>query len=257
MNWPKIRLVDLSVPIMNCAFEPQEQVIMYWTHEEFGRQAAKNMGIDPNDLPDGMGTSSETLRVASHAATHLDAPYHYGPLSEGKPAKRIDEVPLEWCFGDGVVLDFHDRPAGYEITAQDVRDALKKIGYTLKPRDIVCIRTGADKHHRKPDFFECFAGMSREATLWLIEQGIKVMATDAWGFDVPYKFMKRNHEAGRPHSLWPSHFLAREREYIHAEKLANLEQLPPFGFKIALFPIKVERASGSWIRAVAFVPEEG
>jgi kynurenine formamidase len=42
---------------------------------------------------------------------------------------------------------------------------------------------------------------------------------------------------------------------MHAEKLANLDKLPPFGFKISLFPIKIEKASGAWIRAVAYVPE--
>lgn len=254
-EWPRCRIVDLSVPLMSFSFEPQKTEIVYWDHELFGRQACKNMGVDPADLPDGMGTSSETLSVGSHAGTHLNAPYHYGPLSEGRPAKRIDEVPLAWCFGDGLVLDFHEKPPGYEITPEDFQEALHEIGYTLKPWDIVCVRTDADKHYRKPDFFECFPGVSREATLWLIEQGIKVTATDAWGWDVPYKYMKRNHEAGRPNSLWPSHFVSREREYLHAEKLANLDQLPPHGFKIALFPIKIEKASGAWVRAVAFVPE--
>lgn len=254
-SWPNCRLVDLSIPLMNSSYEPQETKIVYWDHELFGRQCCKSMGVDPADLPDGMGTSSENLEIGSHAGTHLDAPYHYGPLSEGTPAKRIDEVPLDWCFGDGVVLDFHDKPAGYEISAKDMQDSLEKIAYTLKPRDIVCVRTDADKRYRKPDFFECFPGVSREATLWLIDQGIKVTATDAWGWDVPYKQMKANYDAGRPDSLWPSHFVAREREYLHAEKLANLDQLPATGFKISLFPIKIEKASGAWIRAVAYVLE--
>ncbi|HEY7678165.1 MAG TPA: cyclase family protein, partial [Candidatus Methylomirabilis sp.] len=42
----------------------------------------------------------------------------------------------------------------------------------------------------------------------------------------------------------------------HAEKLTNLDKLPPHGFKVALFPIKVKKASGAWIRAVAFLDEE-
>ncbi|HBK79491.1 MAG TPA: cyclase [Nitrospinae bacterium] len=255
VDWPNFRIVDLSVPLMNFSHEPQSTEIVYWDHELFGRQCCRNLGVDPADLPDGMGTSSETLKVGSHAGTHLDAPYHYGPLSEGKPAKRIDEVPLEWCCGDGVVLDFHEKPAGYEIGVQDMKDALDKIDYSLKPMDIVCVRTDADKRYYKPDFFECFPGVSPEATIWLIEQGIKVTATDAWGWDVPYKFMKANYDAGKPNSLWPSHFVAREREYLHVEKLANLDQLPGSGFKISLFPIKIEKASGAWIRAVAYVPE--
>ena len=255
VQWPKCRLVDLSVPIMNNAMEPQEQVIMYWDHATFGRKICKDLGVDPTALPDGMGNASETLHVHSHAGTHIDAPYHFGPMPEGKPAKRIDEVPLEWLFGDGVVLDFHDKPAGYEISAADIENALKKIDYTLKPMDIVCIRTDAYKRHLHPDFFVCYPGMSAEATHWLLDRGIKVMAIDAWGFDIPYPYMKKNFEAGRPNSLWPAHFLGRDREYMHAEKLANLDKLPPYGFKISLFPVKIDRASGAWIRAVAHVPE--
>jgi len=56
--------------------------------------------------------------------------------------------------------------------------------------------------------------------------------------------------------LWPAHFLGREREYCHIEKMANLDKIPkPFGFKVACFPIKVEKASAGWVRAVAIIEE--
>jgi len=35
------------------------------------------------------------------------------------------------------------------------------------------------------------------------------------------------------------------------EKLSNLEALPPAGFVIACFPVKIEAASAGWTRAVA------
>jgi len=64
-----------------------------------------------------------------------------------------------------------------------------------------------------------------------------------------------NYDEGKPNALWPSHFMARERVYLHAENLANLDQLPVTGFEISFFPIKIERASGAWIRAIAHLPE--
>ena len=70
-QWPKCRIVDLSIPLMNFSYEPQQTEIVYWDHELFGRQSCKNMGVDPADLPDGMGNSSEILNVGSHAGTHL------------------------------------------------------------------------------------------------------------------------------------------------------------------------------------------
>ena len=39
------------------------------------------------------------------------------------------------------------------------------------------------------------------------------------------------------------------------EKLANLDQLPPFGFKVICFPVKVYKASAGWTRAVALLEQ--
>jgi kynurenine formamidase len=40
----------------------------------------------------------------------------------------------------------------------------------------------------------------------------------------------------------------------HVEKLYNLKKLPrPFGFKVALFPVKLENCTAGWVRAVAIL----
>jgi len=63
------------------------------------------------DLRGGKYCALERACLTTHDTSHLDAPWHYAPTSEGKPAKKIDEIPLEWCYGDGVVLDFHHKKA--------------------------------------------------------------------------------------------------------------------------------------------------
>jgi kynurenine formamidase len=65
-------------------------------------------------------------------------------MDRGMPSLTIDEIPLEWCFGDGVVLDFRHKADGDRITVGDVEKELKRIKYEIKPLDIVLIHTGAD-----------------------------------------------------------------------------------------------------------------
>jgi kynurenine formamidase len=249
------QIIDLSEPIMPTPPGAMLKVeIVYSTHEESAVRDGAFFGFSPEDLPDGRFAAVEMVSLTTHSGTHLDAPYHYGPMSGGKPARRIDEVPLEWCYGDGVVLDFTHKKAGEEIGVKDYEKALKKIKYTLKPWDIVLAMTGADKYYGKPNYGSVHPGNTRESTLWLVDQGIKVMGIDAWGWDKPFDVMVDELKRGIKGKLWGAHFAGKEKEYCHIENLANLDKIPrPYGFKVAVFPIKVPRAGGAWVRAVAIV----
>src|SRR5690349_10756771 len=145
----KLRLIDLSVPLENlAASEPMPAQIHYVRHEDEGlEQMRRFFGVRPEDLvySDGKGWAIEEIHAITHTGTHVDAPYHYGPVSEGKPARTIDQVPLEWCFAPGVVLDVRHKAAGELITTADLEAALDRIGYRLQPLDVVLLRTGADE----------------------------------------------------------------------------------------------------------------
>jgi len=253
----KSKVIDLSVTMANNppgSFIQSE--IMYYSHEEGAKARGKSLNLPEGFFPENRFAAEEVTKVSTHAGTHLDAPWHYGPTSEGKPAKPIDEIPLEWCYGDGVVLDFSYKKAGELISAQDVQKALVKISYKLKPLDIVLIRTDASKHYGEPGYENTHPGMGRESTLWLIEQGIKVMGIDAFGWDRPFGVMLRECQSGAKGVFWAGHFVGKEKEYCHLENLANLDLIPvPYGFKVAVFPIKIKRASAGWVRAVAIVDE--
>jgi kynurenine formamidase len=49
------------------------------------------------------------------------------------------------------------------------------------------------------------------------------------------------------------HKAGRHIGYCHLEKLHNLEQLPSTGFTVSCFPVKIDRASAGWARAVAII----
>jgi kynurenine formamidase len=174
----EVRLIDLSVSLEHdAAGELGKPKIEYVTHEAGGLQGMMEVfGAKPEHLvySKGHGWAVENLAVSSHTATHIDAPYHYGAMSEGKPARRIDEVPLKWFFGPGVVLDMRHRRPGEVISIADLQQKLRDINYSLSPHDIVLIHTGAAKRWGTPDYFRQ-PGLDRESTLWLVEQGIHVI----------------------------------------------------------------------------------
>lgn len=251
----KIQLVDLSTPIMEGQAGMSPVKIEYRTHEDTAKAIAPTLGIEPSDFPEGRFAGSERLTLSAHTGTHMDAPWHYWPTSEGKPSRRIDQVPLEWCYSDGVVLDFTHKKTGEAISITDFQQALKKIDYQLKPLDIVLVMTGvSNKYWGKPEYDRMDPGVGREPTLWLIDQGIKVMGIDAWGWDRPFNVMVEEVKRGIKGKLWEGHYAGKEKEYCHLENLTNLDKIPrSYGFKVAVFPIKITRGSGGWVRAVAIV----
>ena len=255
----ELRIVDLSVSLEHdAAGERTKPKIEYVTHEAGGLQAMMNtFHAKPADFvySNGHGWAVETLTVGSHTSTHIDAPYHYGAMSEGKPARRIDEVPLEWCFGPGVVLDMRHRKPGEVISVADLRQKLREINYSISPNDIVLIHTGAATRWGTSEYFRQ-PGLDRDSTLWLVEQGIHMIGIDAWTLDREFAAqIEEFKRTGNGRAIWPAHFAGITKEYCQIEKLANLEQIPrPHGFYVSCLPVKIKGGSAGWCRAVALLP---
>jgi kynurenine formamidase len=175
-------------------------------------------------------------------------------MNRGERAITIDEVPLDWCFQPGVKLDFRALPDGYVVTAHDVETELKRIGHTLRPLEIVVVNTRAGSAYGQADYVSAGAGMGREATLYLLERGVRVTGTDAWSWDAPFVHTKEKFaKTGDASLIWEGHKAGREIGYCHLEKLHNLEALPAHGFTLACFPVKIRGASAGWTRAVAMI----
>jgi kynurenine formamidase len=252
------QFIDLSIPITNdvisdpSVMRPQ---ISYMTHENTWEQIAMFFpGLTKDDLPDGEGWAVESLTLSTHNGTHMDAPWHFHSTTDGgaSPAPSIDEAPLDLFFAPGVKLDFSHLPAGHVVSAAEVEAELKRIGYTLKPRDIVLVQSGAV--YGTDNFTDQGVGMGAEATLYLTSQGVEVVGTDAWSWDAPFSHTaKRWAEKRDPSIIWEGHKAGRIQPYYQIEKLTNLEALPAFGFTLSCFPVKIERASAGWIRAVAIL----
>ncbi|HIJ56699.1 MAG TPA: cyclase family protein [Deltaproteobacteria bacterium] len=254
------QFIDLSISIEpDLPSDPPMMIpkIDYVDHK-MGAEQMKDFfpGVTTEDLPNGLGWAVEMISLTTHSGTHLDAPYHYHPtMDKGNPALTIDEIPLEWCFSDGVLLDFRHKKDGERITVEDIKTALKGIAYTIKPLDIILVQTGADKAWGTPEYLVKGAGMDKESTLFLTGQGVKVTGIDAWSWDRPLPFLaKEFKDTGNARVIWEAHFAGIEIGYCHMEKMANLSAIgKPHGFKVCCFPVKIKGASAGWVRPVAIV----
>lgn len=255
------RFIDLSVALeADIASDPEIMLpeIEYMSHAETAGQVMSFFpGLNQEDLPGGEGWALEKLSIYTHNGTHLDAPYHHhSTMDGGKRAITIDEVPLNWCFNPGVKLDFRHFDDGYLVTPDDVDAELGRIGHTLQPLDIVVINTSAAAHYGKPEYLAKGCGMGRDATLHLLEQGVRLTGTDAWSWDAPFSTTaKRYAETGDASLIWEGHRASMEIGYCHLEKLTNLDQLPATGFMVSCFPFKIKAASAGFTRAVAIIEE--
>jgi kynurenine formamidase len=256
-----MRIVDLSIPLSDdVPADPpyMKPAIDYVAHDEGAEQIADAFpGLDPAQLPEGKGWAMERVQISTHNGTHLDAPWHYHPTMDGGArASTIDEIPLDWCMRPGVRLDFRELPDGYVATPDDIDRELARIGHELRPLDIVVCATRAGARFGQDDYIHSGCGFGRDATLHLVEQGVRIVGTDGWSWDAPFSHtLERFTRDGDPSIIWEGHKAGRERGYCQLEKLHNLETLPDDGFTVVCFPVKIARASAGWTRAVALVDE--
>ncbi|MBB3219563.1 cyclase family protein [Pseudoduganella umbonata] len=255
------RFIDLSIYLENEVLSdppPLAPKITYQKHTDTLHEfMAMIPGTTAEDYPDGEAAAAEWVTMTTHSGTHLDAPYHFhstmdAATGEKKASITIDEVPLEWCFQPGVKLDFRHFPDGYVATAADVAAELDRIGHELRPLDIVVVNTRAGSRYGHNDYVSAGCGMGYEATMYLLERGVRLTGTDAWSWDAPFAYTaKKIAETGNKALIWEGHKAGRDIGYCHLEKLHALETLPSHGFYISCFPHKVRRGSAGWTRAVA------
>jgi len=248
--------IDLSAPIVASPPEtpdPLRTDIVFRDHAD-GAQAIETMlGVPPHLLRDGEGWAVEEFtRLGTHNTTHVDAPWHYNSTIAGQAAQTIDQLPLELFFAPGVVLDFHHKDDGAAVTTAEVQTELGRIAHEVSPGEIVLVRTDRDSFLDAPGYMIRGPGVTAEATHWLYEQGVRVMGIDAWGWDAPLNVQaEQAKERDEPGIFWAAH--QADIPYCQIERLANLAALPPAGFDVACFPLRIVGGSAGPARVVAIL----
>jgi len=128
--------------------------------------------------------------------------------------KTIDEMPLEKFTGRAFVVDVRD--GNGKVKLEEIPDS----GYYDR---IVLFLTGGRE-------------LSPEVALFLVAEGVKAVGTDAMSIGDP-----------------TVHTILLSEEVPIFENLVNLEALLGKTFTFIGIPLKIERGSGSPVRAVAIV----
>lgn len=226
--------------------------VSYQSHEAGAAEFEQMLQIDRGMLLREQGPAAERLSIGTHSVTHLDAPYHYNSTIQGRPSETIDELPLGWFFSPGVVVDAVDREDGDAVTLEQMQAGIAAAGHQLRPLDIVLVHTATDRYYGQRDYMHHGPGVTPEATVWLWEQGVRVVGIDAWGWDAPLRMQADRARASQEQGVvWAAHQV--DLPYSQIERLTNLKALPKTGFTVACFPLKIERASAAPARVVAIL----
>ena len=194
------------------------------------------------DFPAGAFLRHELVTASVHAGSHIDAPGHYGPGVSGAETSFINDAPLEPFIAPGVFYDVSHVP-GNVIRREDI-DAIgraRRIGDVAGK--IVLIRTGGNK------------ALAADVVESFLDAQVSVIGMDNESFDGAFRPMIERFLATSDRAeLWPCHMLGRRRPYYQIERLGGLTRLPPTGFLVIAFPVRIDGATAAWTRAVALVP---
>jgi kynurenine formamidase len=209
----------------------------------------------------GRYTTLLTLRM--HTGTHMDAEIHVTP-----GGWSIDKLPLDRCYGTGVILDMRYKKKWEEITPEDLEKATPKI----EPGDWVLINTGW--HHKwkvsNYEYWNHYPGLYRKAAEWLVAKKIKGIggtwgATDlAIGHYPLSRGMPWLHEEYRKETGHSADAEYPENEPAHRilygagipgiESVGgDIDEVTGIRCTIAAFPLRYEEGDGSMVRVVAIV----
>lgn len=213
---------------------------------------------------------SVTYTGTFHAGTHIDAPSHVLHPCEG--GYMLDKVPLENCYGTGIVVDFRymETMKWHIVTPEDLEKATPKI----EPGDFVVFNTGWHKLWRWDNYayFNHYPSLGPESAEWLVKKKVKGVA-GTWGAtDSPlwhYPLSEQmswldrefRKETGRDPDVEfpdyePAHrILARNGITAIENAGGDVDLVTGRRCTIAAFPFRCELADGGFVRLVAIIEE--
>jgi len=191
---------------------------------------------------------NRTLLISEHGPTHVDSIDHLEPTSD----LSIDEMPLDWFYGDGICLDLSHVEHPNPITADALRDQLDESGLSIDEDDTVLLETGNRRtnysttdREKKHKYTSKFVGLEEEAGQFLVDQGAKAIGIDSISVDHPENIY--------PNYDFPIHALCSREEIVIYENMANLWKVTGRRFTFSAFPLKIRDGTGSPVRPVAIL----
>lgn len=208
--------------------------------------------VDPTVTHPHDGYFCQTISMAEHTGSHVDAPIH---IHSALTDRTVDCMPVTQLIGRAVVYHLESLALGPGdwVTRDDLVRYEERTGIIISPGDIALL-----DFHWAPRYWTTTAtahwyatnapGLDEEATRFFLERGVKAVGSDTIACDTALK-------DGVQLSAWghQQHWLPHDI-YI-MEELVNLDRLPTEVMFTAL-ALPIAQGSGSPIRAVAWIPQE-
>ena len=180
------------------------------------------------------GYNLELLFLSTHTGTHMDAPYHF--LEKGA---KIHEISLKKLVSEAVLIK-SKKKGGESITKIDIQKFEKKHG-KIDGFSSVIFSTGWQRNLQKKYYFTKNPGLSVSAAKYLASKKINLVGIDSPSIDL-----------GKD-SKFSVHQIFAKKGMLIVENLANLDKIKSSKFHLVVLPLKLKNATGSPVRAVAFV----
>ena len=180
------------------------------------------------------GYNLELLFLSSHTGTHMDAPHHF--LEKGA---KIHEISLEKLVSEAVLIK-SKKKGGESITKTDIQKFEKKHGKIASFSSVI-FYTGWQRNLQKKYYFTKNPGLSVSAAKYLASKKISLVGIDSPSIDLGTD------------SKFSVHQIFAKKGMLIVENLANLEKIKSSRFYLVVLPLKLKNATGSPVRAVAFV----
>ena len=258
------KIVDLSNPMGNlCPAWPHVVISgspIISPDSSLLRAREHNMG-----LYKGATRRVSIFNGGTHIGTHCDSPLH-----EKENAWGAGEIPLDRCYGTGVVLDFRYMKKWDKITSEDFEKATPKV----QEGDIVICNTGWQHYWGKKAYVyhNHYPGLVPSGAEWLIKKKVKAVA-GTWGaLDHPLSYwpMERDYkwrydeyvaEYGKdPKEEFPLyepiHRMLCTNDIVAIENAGgDIDEVTGMRCTIAAFFFRMEKSQGHWTRLVAILKD--
>ena len=180
------------------------------------------------------GYNLELLFLSSHTGTHLDAPHHF--LEKGA---KIHEISLKKLVSEAVLIKSRKK-SNEAITKTDIQKFEKK-HEKIDGFSSVIFSTGWQRNLQKKYYFTKNPGLSVSAAKYLASKKISLVGIDSPSIDLGTD------------SKFSVHQIFAKKGMLIVENLANLEKIKSSKFHLVVLPLKLKNATGSPVRAIAFV----
>jgi kynurenine formamidase len=212
--------------------------------------------------------SSGTLTMMEHSGTHIDALCHMAcdmtmhggvKVEEAERADGYRDLGVETIkplLGRGVLLDVAAHhgvaqlPQNDSITAADLIATANAEHVTVRPGDVLLVRTGYATAWQDEATYLNAAGVSKSGNIWAAEQKVAAVGADNMAWD---NMVERDPET-KMALFGHAHLLVKHG--IHIIENLNLEELAAakiYEFGFVGIPLKFRGATGSPIRPLALV----